>query len=51
MNVIEASCKSINYASESVMKKCGMTLKEVIQKSSEKDGVEYDKLIYYISKQ
>ncbi len=51
VNEIEASCKSINYASERVMKKCGMKLKEVLQKASEKDGILYDKLIYYISSQ
>lgn len=36
---IEATCKSLNIASEKVMKKCGMTLSDI--KNNATDGVSY----------
>ena len=47
---IEATCKSPNIASVKVMEKCGMKLQGTRYKSSEKDGIMYDVLVYSISK-
>ncbi|MDF2942729.1 MAG: RimL [Herbinix sp.] len=42
LKCIEAKCKSVNYASERVMQKCGMKLHEVNRSPFLVDGTYYD---------